>query len=51
MSGMPAATILATNSSASMVKELEFMVSTKEAAEYCNPQYVLRDKLQLFDRR
>lgn len=35
MSGMPAATILATNSSASIVREFELMVSMNDAAEYC----------------
>jgi len=35
MSGTPAATMRATNSSASMVRELVLMVSMKDAAEYC----------------
>ena len=35
MSGTPAATIRATNSSASMLRELELIVSMKDAAEYC----------------
>ena len=35
MSGMPAATMRAMNSSGSMVRDVAFTVSMKDAAEYC----------------
>ncbi len=35
MSGTPAATMRAMNSSGSMVRDVAFTVSTKDAAEYC----------------
>ena len=40
MSGTPAATMRATNSSASIVSELVVIVSMNEAAEYCRTKLV-----------
>ena len=37
MSGTPAATMRAMNSSGSIVRDVAFTVSMKDAAEYCKP--------------
>lgn len=46
MSGTPAATMRATNSSGSMDSELALMVSMKDAAEYCARTLQLNSALQ-----
>ena len=45
MSGTPAATIRATNSSESIVRELVLIVSMKDAAEYCTAHSVALDEI------
>ena len=46
MSGMPAATMRAMNSSGSMVRDVAFTVSMKDAAEYCEGHIAAQQRPQ-----
>lgn len=50
MSGTPASIMRATNSSASIVRELELIVSMKDAAEYCGHNTVELSRNYNIDR-